>query len=182
MFKRMEASELSSKYLTLYKMIILYMLKRCDVPLSKSQIYDFILEKEYTTFMTLQEVFSELASSELVIEKTMGNRTYLELTEQGDETLNFFGNRINPEIKQQIDEYLKANSMKLRNEASILADYQKTGESEYTATLIAREKGVNLVDLRFAVPTEEIAQNICNNWRLKNQEVYQYLMGQLMTE
>ena len=64
---------MSSKYLTLYKMIILYMLKRCDVPLSKSQIYDFILEKEYTTFLTLQEVFSELASSELVIEKTMGN-------------------------------------------------------------------------------------------------------------
>jgi hypothetical protein len=37
---------LSSQYLTLYKMIVLYMLKRSDVPLSKSQIYDFILEKE----------------------------------------------------------------------------------------------------------------------------------------
>ena len=60
---------MSSKYLTLYKMIVLYMLKRCEVPLSKSQIYDFILEKEYTTFLTLQEVFSEMANSELIHEK-----------------------------------------------------------------------------------------------------------------
>ena len=52
--------ELSSQYLTLYKMIVLYMLKRCDSPLSKSQIYDFMLDNDYTSFLTLQEVFSEL--------------------------------------------------------------------------------------------------------------------------
>ena len=98
---------MSSQYLTLYKMIVLYMLKRCEVPLSKSQIYDFILEKEYTTFLTLQEVFSELAASHLINEKTVANRTYLEITDEGDETLKFFGNRINPSIRQQIDEYLK---------------------------------------------------------------------------
>ena len=108
-------------------MIVLYMLKRCDDTLSKSQIYDFILEKEYTTFLTLQEVFSELAASDLITEKTMANRTYLEITDEGSQTLEFFGNRINPAIKQQIDEYLRDNSMKLRNEKSILGDYQKTG-------------------------------------------------------
>ena len=106
------------------------MLRRCEVPLSKSQIYDFILEKEYTTFLTLQEVFSELAASELVIEKTVANRTFLEITKEGDETLNYFGNRINPSIRQQIDEYLRDNSMKLRNETAIQGDYHKTAENE----------------------------------------------------
>lgn len=171
---------MSSQYLTLYKMIVLYMLKRCDVPLSKSQIYDFILEKEYTTFLTLQEVFSELAASELINEKTVGNRTYLEITSQGSETLGFFGNRINPSIKSEIDEYLKANSVELRNEASILSDYRKTADNEYTTHLVAKENGQNLLDMRFTVPTEEIAQNICNNWKEKNQEVYQYLINKLM--
>jgi hypothetical protein len=161
-------------------MIVLYMLKRCEVPLSKSQIYDFILEKEYTNFLTLQEVFAELASSELIVEKTVANRTYLEMTHSGDETLSFFGNRINPSIKQQIDEYLKTNSMKLRNESSILGDYQKTGENEYTASLIARENGQTLVDIKLSVPTEEIAQSICDNWQTKNQEVYQFIIQQLM--
>ena len=172
---------MSSQYLTLYKMIVLYMLKRCDVPLSKSQIYDFILEKEYTTFLTLQEVFSELASSELVKEKTVANRTYLEITPEGEETLGFFGNRINPSIKVEIDEFLRNNSMRLRNEASILSDYQKTGDNEYTARLIAKENGQSLVDISLSVPTEEIAQSICNNWQERNADIYQYLIEKLMS-
>ncbi len=171
---------MSSQYLTLYKMIVLYMLKRCEVSLSKSQIYDFILEKEYTNFLTLQEVFAELASSELIVEKTMANRTYLEITPEGDETLKFFGNRINPAIKHEIDEYLRSNSMKLRNESSILGDYQKTGDNEYTVSLIARENGQNLIDLKLSVPTEEIAQSICDNWHEKNADIYQYIFQNLM--
>ena len=171
---------MSSQYLTLYKMIVLYMLKRCDTPLSKSQIYDFILDKEYTTFLTLQEVFSELASSELVLEKTAAHRTYLELTPEGEETLTFFGNRINPAIKIEIDEYLRENSMKLRNEASIISDYRKTGDNEYTAMLTAKENGQNLVDINLIVPTEEIAQSVCNRWQENNSEIYQFLIEKLM--
>ncbi|MBO6197231.1 MULTISPECIES: DUF4364 family protein [unclassified Butyrivibrio] len=172
---------MSSQYLTLYKMIVLYMLKRCDVTLSKSQIYDFILEKEYTTFLTLQEVFSELASSNLITEKTMANRTYLEITDEGSQTLEFFGNRINPAIKEQIDDYLKENSMKLRNDSSILGDYRKVGENEYTVQLLAKENGQNLIDIRVPVPTEEIAQHMIDNWQEKNTEIYQYLFSQLMS-
>ena len=163
-------------------MIVLYMLKRSELPLSKSQIYDFILENEYTNFLTLQEVFSEMVSSELIIEKTLANRTYLEMTEQGEETLGFFGNRINPAIKNQIDEYLKENSINFRNESSIISDYKKTGENEYTARLLAMENGKSLIDISIPVPTEEIAQNVCDNWKDKNVEVYQYLMGILMSD
>ena len=171
---------MGSQYLTLYKMIILYMLKRCEVTLSKSQIYDFILEKEYTNFLTLQEVFAEMVSSELLVEKTVGNRTYLEMTPEGEETLKFFGNRINPAIKQQIDEYLKNNRMELRNESSILGDYTKASENDYTVSLIARENGRNLIDLKLSVPTEEIAQSICDRWHEKNTEIYQYIIQNLM--
>ena len=172
---------MSSQYLTLYKMIVLYMLKRCDVPLSKSQIYDFILEKEYTTFLTLQEVFSELAISELVKEKTVANRTFLEITPEGDETLSFFGNRINPAIKVEIDDFLKNNSMRLRNEASIQGDYRKTAENEYTVHLVAKENGQTLIDINLPVPTEEIAQNICDRWQERNADIYQYLIEKLMS-
>ena len=163
-------------------MIVLYMLKRCEVPLSKSQIYDFILEKEYTNFLTLQEVFSELASQNLISEKTVANRTYLEITEEGGQTLEFFGNRINPSIRQQIDEYMKANRIKIRNEASIQGDYKKTGENEYLVHLVAIENGHNLVELNIPVPTEDMALNMLEAWKHKNQEIYGYLFSQLLSE
>ena len=42
--------------LTLYKLIVLYMLDKVKFKLTYSQISGFILEKEYTNFLTLQQV------------------------------------------------------------------------------------------------------------------------------
>ena len=171
---------MSSQYLTLYKMIVLYMLRKSDGRLSKAQIYDFILDKEYTNFLTLQEVFGELAESELITENSEGSRTFLKLTDAGSETLDFFGNRINPAIKEQIDTFFKENGMKIRDETSISAFYKKTGENEYTTYLAASEGKSTLIDISIPVWNEEAAMAICDNWKKKNSEIYQHLIRELM--
>ena len=93
--------------------------------------------------------------------------------------LNFFQNDIHHGIREDIDRYLKENAFELRNENSVLADYQKSSSGEYEAHLIAKEKGVTLIDLTISVPTEETAAAICDHWMEKNQEIYQYLIGEL---
>ena len=45
--------------------------------------------------------------------------------------------------------------------------------------MIAREKHVTLLDLTISVPTETIAQSICEKWERKSQDVYQFLIEQL---
>ncbi len=171
---------MSSQYLTLYKMIVLYMLKRSKDRLSKAQIYDFILENEYTNFLTLQEVFSELAESELITESNEGNRTYLTMTDEGDEALGYFGNRINPAIREQIDEFFAEKGVEMREDSAINARFKKTGENEYTTYLSARESGKSILEITIPVFTEEMAESICENWRKKNGNIYQYLMRELM--
>lgn len=165
--------------LTLYKLIVLQMLSRVDFPLTRTQISDFILEREYTTFLTLQQVFSELIDAGLISAQPIGNRTHLLMTKDGAQTLSFFGNQISSAIKNEIDEYLKENEIKLRNEVSILSEYYKSTSGEYEAHLVAKDKNISLIDLTVSVPLEETAAAICNNWQKKNQEIYQYLIGQL---
>lgn len=165
--------------LTLYKLIILYMLNRVDFPLTKTQIGDFILEREYTNFLTLQQAIGELTDAGMITAQSIGNRTHLLITGDGVQTLNFFGNEINQSIKQDIDEYLKENEMELRNEVSILAEYYKSTSGEYEAHLTAKDKGIHLVDITISVPVEETAVSICDNWQKKNQDIYQYLISQL---
>ena len=156
------------------------MLRKSEGRLSKAQIYDFILEKEYTNFLTLQEVFSELAESELIVESSEGSRTFLKLTDAGSETLEFFGNRINPAIKEQIDTFFKENGMKMRDETSIGAYYKKTGENEYMTYLTATELGDTLIELHIPAFTEDMAETICANWKKKNQSIYQNVMKELI--
>lgn len=161
--------------LTLYKLIVLYMLERVSFPMTTAQISDFILDREYTNFLTLQQVLNEITDAHLISAQSIGNRTHLMLTEEGRETLHFFQNRISDAIKQDIDTYFRENEFTMRNEVSILADYYKSTSGEYEAHLVAKDRGIKLVDLTLSVPTEELAAGICDNWQKKNQEVYQYL-------
>ena len=165
--------------LTLYKLIILYMLNRVDFPLTKAQIGDFILEREYTNFLTLQQAIGELIDAGFVTAKSIRNRTHLILTEDGKQTLAFFGNQISTSIKKDIDEYFRNHELEMRNEVSIISDYYKSTSGEYEAHLIAKDKEIHLIDLTLSVPLEETAISICDNWQKKNQEIYQYLIEQL---
>ncbi len=165
--------------LTLYKLIVLYMLARVDFPLTKAQIGDFILEKEYTNFLTLQQAIGELIDSGLVTAQSIRNRTHLAITKEGRETLHFFKGQIHEDIRADINEFFRQNELELRNEVSILADYYKSAVGEYEAHLIARDKDSDLVHITLTVPSEDTAAAICDNWQRKNQDIYQYLISQL---
>ncbi len=165
--------------LTLYKLIVLYMLNRVSFSLTTAQISDFILEKEYTNFLTLQQVINELTDANMLSARTVRNRTLLTITEEGRETLHFFESRIHQDIKKEIDSYFRENEFALRNETSVLGDYYKSTSGEYEAHLIAKERGVNLISLTLSVPSEEMAAAICDNWQKKNQNIYEYLMREL---
>ncbi len=93
--------------LTLYKLIVLYMLDQVDFPLTGAQVSDFILTKEYTSFLTLQQAISELNEAGLIATRSIGNRTNLLITGEGKNTLSFFENRISDTIKKEVVQYLK---------------------------------------------------------------------------
>ena len=152
------------------------MLDRVEFPITTAQISNYILEKEYTNFLTLQQVISELTEANLIDARTVNNRTHLQITEEGRETLYYFDNQINDTLKAEINQYFRENEFELREEVSVLSNDYKSTSGEYEAHLIAKERGNNLVEIKLSVPTKEVAESICDNWQKKNQEVYQELV------
>ena len=165
--------------LTLYKLIVLYMLDQVDFPLTTAQISEFILEQGYTNYLTLQQALSELTEAGLVDSQTVRNRTRLTNTKEGAETLRFFGNRISDAIKEDVKNFLLENKAQLKNDYSITSNYYKSVSGEYEAQLMAKEKDVLLMDLRISVPTKELAEDVCLNWKKRNEEVYRMLTQML---
>lgn len=156
------------------------MLDQVDFPLTTAHISDFILEQGYTNYLTLQQALSELHDAGLVSSHTIRNRTRLSNTKEGTETLHFFGNRISDAIREDIAAYFSQNEIELRSEVNSSADYYKSTSGEFEVRMVARDKETLLVDLTLSVPEESMAQHMCDNWERKNQEIYQYLMEQLM--
>ena len=74
----------------LYKLIILYMLDKVDFPLTNSQVSEFILDEGYTTYFKLQQAISEMIDSGFIREESTHSRTFYHLTEEGEQTINFF--------------------------------------------------------------------------------------------
>ena len=52
--------------LTLYKLIVLYLLNKVSFPLTMAQVSDLVLEKEYTSYLTLQQGINELTQAGLI--------------------------------------------------------------------------------------------------------------------
>ena len=131
------------------------MLEKVDFPLTNGQISEFVLDKGYTTYFKLQQTLSEMVEARFIREEITHNRTLYHLTEEGASTLQFFGNKISPAIKNDIDAFLTEHKYDLKNE-------------------------VNLIDLTLTVPSEKEAQAIANNWQQKNEEIYAYIMKNLL--
>ena len=155
------------------------MLGKVEFPLTRTQISDFILEKGYTNYLTLQEAFGDLIEAGMVTADKNSNRTILNLTQEGEDTLRFFEDRISETIRNEIDTFLTDNKLKLRDEVSITANYYKATTGEYEAHLVAREKDIPLMQLTLSVPDQETAASICDNWNEKSQEIYKYLVTKL---
>ena len=166
--------------LTLYKLIVLYMMKKVDFPLTNAQISEFILDKGYTTYFKLMQAISELIDSEFIEEETIQNRTFYHITEDGSETIQFFKNNISPAIQQDIDEFLKEKKYELKNETSVKTDYYRNTNMEYSVRCQVIENELPLIDLTITVPTEAEAEVVANNWKKKNEEVYALVMGKLL--
>lgn len=169
-----------SEPFTLYKLIVLYMLHKVDFPLTNSQISAFILDRGYTTYFTLQSVLSELAESNMIRVETIRNSSYYTITESGSEALHYFQNRISKQIRDEIDQYMAENKMKLRDEVSIIADYYKNTADEYSVHCVVKEKYSNPIDLTITVPDEAQAKAVCRHWREHCQQIYEFVMKELL--
>lgn len=165
--------------LTLYKLIILYLLKKAALPLSRQRVCNFILDKGYTNYIILNQAIGELIDAGMIAPQQINERSHLSLTDEGAQTLSFFQSNISDVTKKEIDAYLRENKLELISEISVTANYDRSSTGEFEARLLAKEKGIPLVDITLSVPSEDTAAAICRNWREKNEEIYQFLVEKL---
>ena len=165
---------------TLYKLMILYMLKKVNFPLSNPQLWNFFEEKGYTNYFTFQDTVAQLLDANLVKQDEVRSIVRYELTREGEEALYYFKNEITPGVREDMDNFLKDHKYQLRNETGITADYYKTPSFDYNVHCEVREGREVLFEINLTVPTEEQARILSGNWSENAQTIYSYILKQLM--
>lgn len=166
--------------LTLYKLMILYMLRKVSFPLTNSQITEFIVGQNYTDYFHVQEALHDLLDAGLISGEKIRNMSQFTETMDGERTLEYFSNEISYAIKKDIDEYLSENAFALRNESCTIADYTVTDDGGYAVRCRVKEGKDTLIDLTINVSTEEEAERVCSHWPDKSQEIYMDILTKLL--
>lgn len=172
---------MQSDTVMLYKLIILFMLDKVDFPLTNAHISNFMLDKDYTDYFTIQQVINELVDAEFITSETIRHNSHYQITDSGRETLSFFGNKISSAIQSDILTYLNENKFRLRNETSTTSDFFEEKKGEYLVRLKVKEKTSTVIELNLTVPTEEDATKICSNWSSKSQDIYAMVLSSLLS-
>ena len=172
---------MSLEPLNLYKLMTMYMLKKVNFSITNTQISGFFLDKEYTSYFVFQQVISELIESNLVSVETVRNTSYYKITNDGIETIELFTSKIPVAIIDDIDIFLIDNKYELRNEVGTLSDYYKSTNQDYIVTCQIKEGATTLIDMNLSVPSEDVAETMCNNWKDASQELYATIMKKLMS-
>ncbi len=169
-----------SEPMTLYKLMILYLLKQVNFPLTEERISEFFLTREYTTYFTLKQALSELADAGLIRMHAVQNATRCSITPEGEQTLGFFGKKISDEITADMDEFIRENRFKIRSEVGVTADCYQAGGQDFRVRCEINEGKTRLISLELSAPDEKQAQLMCSRWKTSSQEIYAFLLKKLL--
>ena len=164
----------------IYKIAILELLNKSGFPLSNSQISNFFLEGELTDYFSAQQAISDVEEAGLIVSTTNHNNTTYAITEEGHNTLKLFREKLTRPILEDIRKYMAANSMIMREENSYKAKYFRADRGGYVVQLKITDDDIPTVDLTLHVSSKEQAETICNNWKVRFEDVYASIMDILI--
>ena len=164
------------------KLLLLFVLKLLKEPISNSQLTEIILENNLINYFTFQQYISELENSKFIKYKQKNDKQLIYLTEQGENVLSFFENRISEDKKALLAEYISQKIGLIKNELTIQSDYIPTKNESFLVDLKAFEEEDILIDIRLSVPTKKYATTLCKKWKEDYSEIYNNILNLLLKE
>ena len=165
---------------TVYKLIILYMLRNSSSPITNSEFQNLFWTTSTRIISICNKALSELEETELIEKRTISNTSYYYLTEDGKNTLTYFENDISQDIRTEVLQYLAARGASTKNQVKAQADYYINNQGEYVVHLQLLQKGASVIDLSLAAPSLSAAKAMCRQWPKKYEEIYAKIMEGLL--
>lgn len=172
----------SNDELVEHKLLILYILDKLDIPMTNTEITQFILENNYMNYFLVQQFLGELVNSKFVEFSTRDGYEYYHLSNAGKDTLTFFSDRITEEVKEDIDGKSKQMKQDMIKDTQVIGNYYRKNESEYIVNLRAIEKDIVLLNLSLSVVSNKQAKLICGNWKENPETIYKNIFDLLIKE
>ena len=167
------------------KLLILYLINRLELPMSRAQITDFIIQKELMNYFVLEQTLSAMVEAGVLDAATEAdaqdvNTTRYSVTGEGLTTLEYFESHIPQPVRQMINRYVEENKGKIKKDYENVANYFPNVENnEFKVKCGVYEDKRALIELFVSVDTREQAKLIQSNWRANASKLYSRIIEAL---
>lgn len=163
------------------KLLLLYIFKKIEFPISNNQITEIILENGLINYFTLQQYLNELLSSNFIKQINYENNHKLIITKKGIKVLSLFGNRISKDKINISDKYIDEHFQDTKNKILVNATYTFKRKNNFIVNLKISESDSTLMNLKLNVDSKKTAQKLCQKWEKNFSEIY-YKIVELLIE
>lgn len=162
----------NSEELAQSKLLLLYIIKESNHNFTKNQLTEFILEKNYMNFFSIQQYLSELLDSDFIELIDNDSEQEYRLLEKGNIALEYFIGKIPEKIKNDLEVEFHSQTVKQKKETQVLSEYYEREDGQYVVNLKLVENGDTLFSLYLNVASEKQAEMISDSWKDKTDYIY----------
>lgn len=163
------------------KLIILYLMKSVNCPLSNLQILRLLYDFEGFNYYYFQHLLSELVEKNYIESYKQGDDWLYEISKNGCELLSLTGNMLPGIIKHKIDLITKELLKEVKNEISVTAEYIPENDNEYMTHCKITEGHKILFELSIYCGSQKQAKEIADKWKNNAHRLYPDII-KLLTE
>ena len=154
------------------KLLILYILKKHDIPVGSIDFTNYILNERLMSFMTFQQRVHELIVTDHVNSDTQDGKTYYEITEAGNALLTEMADMLPQTDRNRVDRTLRALRRRTLDERAITAQYIPEDENSGVVRIGLNEGDFSVLSLEIATASKDEASIICRNWKAYAGDIY----------
>ena len=164
------------------KLLILYLIDKMDLPLSRSQITEFANECDYMDYYTLQQTLAEMVEDKYLEKTQENNNTRFSISDEGLTALEYFEKHIPGATRARINKYVHDNFNSVKKDYEITANYFLDNETnEYIVKCGVYDDEKILMEINISVVSRDQAKLILNNWKTRVNVMYMNILRQLIS-
>lgn len=165
----------------LNKLILLFVFDKMECPLSENTVIDMCCSSNsWLSYMDCTPMINKLLDSNLIANVASYGDALYSITPDGRSCIADYYVDIPSSLREDISAYIKQNRAKYRKKQECRADYHMNKDGTYSVYLRIVEPTQPLLELKFNVPTRQMAKNIYKDWEEKAGNVYSIIYDALI--
>ena len=158
--------------LAMNKLIILYVMKKVDYPLSNAQILRLLYDIEGFNYYYFQHILSDLIEQKYVINYQQEDEWLYEITAEGINVFELTENMLPGITKYKIDAIINSIIKEVKNDTAVTAEYIPEGNKAYITKCKITEAHRTLFEINVFCSTQDQAKLIAENWKKNANTIY----------